>query len=296
MKVSALNAHNHHVLSDFPRLLSDELGTFPDYEHVIAVTDDAIPSAKKLRPVPLSRRQATEKEVALMDKVGIWEKVDKSQWVHPLVTVNKPNGEVRITTDLSPLNRFMTPDRFPLPNPKDLFLELRGATVFSKLDLRKAFFHVELAPESRSLTTTLTHQGLRQYCRLPMGLKDTASVCQRLVSQTLAGCPGTIAYIDDILVFVPTQADHDCHLREALQRLQSKDFRLQISKCEFSVSRTNFLGNIISADGITPDPKNVQPILDAPTPKTLKQVQSFLVKTSSERPQVLNRIVVLQPW
>ncbi|GFS04859.1 polyprotein, partial [Elysia marginata] len=63
---------------------------------------------------------------------------------------------------------------------------------------------------------------------------------------------------------------------EALQRLESKDFRLQISKCEFSVSRINFLGHIISADGVTPDPKNVQPILDAPTPKTLKQGQSLL--------------------
>ncbi|GFS23229.1 transposon Ty3-G Gag-Pol polyprotein [Elysia marginata] len=82
MKVSALIAHNHHVLCDFLRLLSDELCMFPDYEHVITVTDDAMPSAKKLRPVPLSRGQATEKEVALMDKVGIWEKVNKSQWVH----------------------------------------------------------------------------------------------------------------------------------------------------------------------------------------------------------------------
>ncbi|GFS11316.1 integrase core domain protein [Elysia marginata] len=81
-----------------------------------------------------------------------------------------------------------------------------------------------------------------------MGLKDSASVCQRLVSQTLAGCPGTIAYINDILVFGSTQADHDHHLREALQRLESKDFRLQISKCEFSVSRINFLGHIISTD------------------------------------------------
>ncbi|GFS10293.1 RNA-directed DNA polymerase (Reverse transcriptase) domain containing protein [Elysia marginata] len=123
---------------------------------------------------------------------------------------------------------------------------------------------------------TLTHQGLRQYCRLPMGLKDSASVCQRFVSQTLDGCPGTIVYIDDIFVFSSTQADHDRHLREALQRLESKDFRLQISKCEFNVSRIDFLGHIISADGITPDPKNVQPILDAPTLKTLKQIQSFL--------------------
>ena len=83
-----------------------------------------------------------------MDAAGIWEPVDRSQWVHHMVTVRKPQGGLRITTDLSPLNRYVVPDRFPLPNPRELFLELKGATVFSKLDLRKAFFHIKLAQEN----------------------------------------------------------------------------------------------------------------------------------------------------
>ncbi|GFO49294.1 transposon tf2-12 polyprotein [Plakobranchus ocellatus] len=185
-----------------------------------------------------------------MDDLGIWEATDKSSWVHHMVTVPKPNGDYRIATGLSPLNRYVVLDRFPLPNPNDLFLELRGANVFTKLDLRKAFFHIELAPDSRHLTTTLTHQGLRQYKRLPMGLKDSASVCQRLVSQTLADCPGTIAYIDDILIFGSTRAEHDANLRMALQRLSDKDFRLQLAKCKFTVPKVTFLGHVISANGI----------------------------------------------
>ncbi|GFO47389.1 Zf-h2c2 and rve domain containing protein [Plakobranchus ocellatus] len=217
------------IAQDYLRLLSNELGTFPDYQHEILLTDDAVPSAKKLRPVPLARRQKVSEEIQNMDDLGIWQATDKSSWVHLMVTVPKPNGDYRITTDLSPLNRYVVPDRFPLPNPNDLFLELRGANVFTKLDIRKAFFHIELAPDSRHLTTTLTHQGLRQYKRLPMGLQDSASVCQRLVSQTLADCPGTIAYIDDILIFGSTRAEHDANLRMALQQLSDKDFRLQLA-------------------------------------------------------------------
>ena len=118
-----------------------------------------------------------------------------------MVTIRKPDGNFRITTDLSPLNEHVIPDRYPLPNPKELFLELKGATLFTKLDLRKGFCHIRLNPESRALTTTITHQGLRQYKRLPMGLKDASSVFQRAIAQTLAGCPDTVAYIDDILVF-----------------------------------------------------------------------------------------------
>ena len=91
----------------------------------------------------------------------------------------KPNGQPRITTDLSPLNLFVIPERYPLPNVKDLFLELSGATIFSKLDLKKGYFHIELSPESRALTATITFSGIYQYTKLPMGLKDSASVFQR---------------------------------------------------------------------------------------------------------------------
>ena len=266
----------HQLLNEFPRLLSDEMGTYPDYQHKIEISETARPVAQKLRPVPLARRQSAADEVKAMDSLGIWEATDKSQWVHHMVTVPKPCGGVRITSDLSPLNTFVIPDRFPLPNPKDLFLELKGAKIFSKLDLRKAFYHIELAPESRQLTTTLTHQGLRQYKRLPMGLKDSASVCQRLVSQTLAGCPGTICYVDDILVFGVNQEEHDANLRTVLKQLEAKDFRLQKSKCQISVSEITFLGHIVSASGIRPDPKNVDPIKNAKQPRTVKQIASFL--------------------
>lgn len=140
------------LMSQFPQMLSDEINTFPDYQHKMEIDENAHPIAQKLRPVPLARRQGAADEVRVMDSLGIWEPMDKSKWVHNMVTIPKPGGGIRIMTDLSPLNKFVIPNRFPLPDPKDL---LKGATVFSKLDLKKAFYHKKLVPENRHLTTTL---------------------------------------------------------------------------------------------------------------------------------------------
>ena len=260
----------------FPRLTSEELGTFPGYKHVIRVQSDIVPRAVRLRPIPLARREAAEKEVQKMDEQGVWEETTASEWAHPLVTVPKPDGGVRITTDLTGLNKYVIPQRHPLPKIKDLFLELKGARFFSKLDLKKGYYHIVLDEQSRELTTTITPLGLRRYCRLPMGLTDAASVFQRLVQQILAGCEGVINYMDDIIPFGKTEEDHDKNLLEVLRRLDAHDLRLQTSKCLFRQKSVPAFGHIISATGITPDPRNLQSIQDAPVPTNVTDVQSFL--------------------
>ena len=273
-QVSSISLQN--LQSSFPCLFSDTMGTFPDYEHRIKLREDAVPTITRLRSVPISRKEAVEKEIEKMDAMGIWEPITTSEWVHGMVTVPKEDGGVRITTDLKPLNLHVVPEVHPIPSVKDLFLQMLGAKFFSKLDLRKGFFHIKLAPESRPLTTTVTQKGLRQYTRLPMGLTESSSVFQRLVSQTLAGCSGCCAYIDDIIIFGKTVQEHDENLRKVLQRLQDKDFRLAQEKCEIRKTSIKALGHIISVDGISPDPKNIQPILDCKQPTSKTEVLAFL--------------------
>ncbi len=263
-------------VASFPNLLSEKLGTFSGSPHHIKLRPDAVPRAVRLRPIPLARREAAIQEIKAMDEAGIWEEVANSEWAHPMVTVPKPDGGVRITTDLTALNKYVVPERFPLPKIKDLFLELSGAKVFSKLDLRKGYFHVLLDEESKNLTTTITPLGLRRYHRLPMGLTDAASAFQRRIHQSLIGLPGVIAYIDDIIVFGETQEIHDQNLRNVLARLDKDDLRLQFKKCMLSVPSVPAFGHIVSASGVTPDPKNLDAILEVPTPSDMKEVQSFL--------------------
>ncbi len=264
------------IPTQYPGLLEEKLGTFPDFQHRIRIDPSAKPTVTGLRSVPLARREAVKEEVQLMEDQDIWEKVSESDWIHGMVTVPKGDGSVRITTDLSPLNVHVKPDNHPIPNVKDLFLELANAKYFSKIDLRKGYFHIKLHPDSRKYTTTTTAAGLYQYKRLPMGLKDSAQCFQRAVAKTLAGIPGVIAYIDDILIFAATKEEHDRILHQVLERLNSKNFRLNLVKCSFRVTIVHFLGHIIEGGKVYPDPKNVDPIRNVREPQSKKDVQSFL--------------------
>ena len=275
-QIQALKAGPVDPVRQFPKLFSKTVGTFPNYQHRIQVDPEAAPRVTRLRTIPLARRQAVMEEIRKMDRDGIWEPVQRSQWVHGLVTVAKNTGGVRITTDLSPLNPHILPETHPLPAIKDLMVDLHGAKLFSKMDMKKGFFHIRLHPDSRGLTTTVTPLGLRQYTRLPMGLKESSAVFQRLVAQALAGLQGVVAYIDDILVFGKTEDQHDQCLRAVLERLQEHDFRLALDKCQFRVEQVTFLGHLIGVDGVRPDPKNLKGIEECREPANPREVMTFL--------------------
>ncbi len=150
--------------------------------------------------------------VRLLDSQGIWEKADKGDWAHPMVTPAKPDGAVRVMTDLSHLNKFVIPTRFLLPTLSEVFQKVQGSAFLSTLYLMKAYHHISLHPDSRPLTLTITPLGPRQYMKMPLGLKDSGAVFQRAIWGTLQDCPGSIPYIDDILVYGRTQKEHDQNL------------------------------------------------------------------------------------
>ncbi len=126
-------------------------------------------------------------------------------------------------------------------------MDVSGAKVFSKLGLKKGYFHIPLATESKDLTTTITTD-LRRYNRLPMGLTDAASAFQRRIHHALAGLPGVIVYIDDIIIFGADKEERDCNLRSVLCRLDEFNFRLQQKKYViFSASSVPAFGHVISS-------------------------------------------------
>ena len=258
-------------------LTKNDIGKFPNYKHHIQLVPDAIlPKPSKLRSIPLYRWDKALEEIDTMERLGIWHKVERSTVVNGMVTVDKANGDVRITSDLSQLNKVIEPLRFPLPNIRDLYTKLCKATYFSKLDLRKGYFNVDLDTESSSLTTTITPKGLFAYDKLPMGLKDSAAVFQRLVHQTLIDSPGCEPYVDDILVYGTTRDEHDNNLLQALKRLDDKDLRLNLDKCVIAAKSVSFLGHIISSGELRPDPNNVASIQKFHEPTNLKELQCFL--------------------
>ena len=203
-------------------------------------------------------------------------KNDKAEGVAGLVTVDKPDGSVQITSDFTNLNPNVVPSVYPLPICSDIQTKLSHSSIFSTLDLTKYYFNIEISPESRHLTATITPWGLYQYRRLPMGLRDSAAVSQRFISELLQGIPGVEVYIDDIIVHGSTMEDHDTSLRKVLEALSNANLRINMKKCTFGRDKVHFLGHEISKGKIQPLQKNIQPILDFKIPKTKKQVQSFL--------------------
>uniref|UniRef100_A0A915KED8 Reverse transcriptase domain-containing protein n=1 Tax=Romanomermis culicivorax TaxID=13658 RepID=A0A915KED8_ROMCU len=154
-------------------------------------------------------------------------------------------------------------------------MQLQGATMFTKLELLKEYFHIPLALESRPLTTTITPYGLFQYKCLPIGLMDAASIFQRLVSQTPVGCEGCISYLEDLLVFGSTAPQHDEGLRAVLQCLSDKDFCLNIAKCQVMVTDVPLLGHLISSTHIKSDPKSLAAIQKVLIPQSITNIRSF---------------------
>ena len=264
-------------LNDYPELLSSTLGTYPNFSHTIALRENAQPSAQRVRMLPIAQRETVKTEIDRMVQQGIWEPCDRSDWVHGLVPVWKQDGSVRITTDLTQLNIHVIPARHPQPNIRDIHrVSLTGAKFFSRLDLTKAYYHIQLSAASRPLTATITPWGLYQYCRLPMGLKDSAAIFQRCVEQALSGIVRCVTYIDDILVFGESREEHDSTLSDVLARLHQHNFRLNLSKCEFNRQCISFLGNMFSYGYMQVDPQRLQGVCDMANPTNTKQLQSFL--------------------
>ena len=135
--------------------------------------------------------------------------------------------------DLREPNKSMVCDCYPLPHMDELLTNLRGATMFSTIDLASAYHQMLLHPDSRDITAFITHEGLFRFCRVPFGLASAPSAFQKMMSTILSGLPGVQAYLDDIICYGVTQQDHDASLRRVLHALNEAGLKLNMRKCKF---------------------------------------------------------------
>lgn len=200
----------------FEALFSEGLGFVKDYVHQIKRRPDVTPVIAKLRRLPLALRQQVSDELARLEHEDIIERVDASEWVSPLVVVKKKDGSLRLCVDLREPNKAIVVDGYPLPHTEELLQLLAGATWFSKLDLASAYHQVGLTETSRELTTFISHEGLFRFKRVCFGLASAPATFQKLMSNVLKGCANVVCYLDDILVWGRTKAEHDRNLKEVL--------------------------------------------------------------------------------
>ena len=216
-------------------------------------------------------------ELDRLERQGIIQKVDSSDWAAPILAVPKKDGRFRLCGDYKvTVNQARTMDQYPLPKPEDLFATLSNGKEFSKLDLSQAYLQLELDESSRPYTTINTHQGLYQYTHLPFGIASAPAIFQRLMHTILQGIPGVVCYIDDILVTGKDQEEHLQNLNEVFSRLEKHGFPLKREKCTLLAKLVEYLGHSITKDGISALPDKVEAIAKAPQPTNVQELRSFL--------------------
>ncbi|XP_038106874.1 uncharacterized protein K02A2.6-like [Culex quinquefasciatus] len=245
----------------------------------IQVNPEVKPVQQTQCHVPIPLRERTEKEIQrLLSQDVIEEAPRDSPWISRLVVrpkVGEPSA-VRLCVDMRDANQAIVPQHYPLPTFDSIVPHLHNCKWFSKIDLNKAFHQVELAEDSREITTFAAHNGYFRYKRLMFGLSCASEVFQGIIERMLTGLPGVKAFIDDILVFAATKKEHDEILRAVLDRLKSCGVTINSRKCEFGKNEVVFMGHRLSAEGISPTEDKVETIKRCRDPQTSEELRSFL--------------------
>ena len=182
------------------------------------------------------------------------------------------------------LNAITRPQLFPLPRLEDVWDAVgeANATVYSVLDFSCGFWQCEMASESKHKTAFVTPTGQYHWRVLPYGLVNSPVTFTRTVHHVLKNLlfKTCIAYVDDIICFSKNMSDHIKHLDQIFKRLNEAGLKLKPSKCHFAAKEVKYLGHIISAKGVKPNPEKVEIVSSFPVPKNAKEVRSFLGLTN----------------
>ncbi|CEL55039.1 hypothetical protein RSOLAG1IB_01047 [Rhizoctonia solani AG-1 IB] len=202
----------------------------------------------------------------------------KSPISSPVMFVPKKDGSRRLVVDYRRLNNRTKKNVYPLPRPDDLMSKLRGAKIFTKLDLRWGYNNVCVKEGDKWKTAFRTKYGLFESLVMTFGLTNAPAAFQYFMNNLFQDLLDiyVIIYLDNILIFSKNEAKHEFHVHEVLQRLEAAQLFCKGSKCEFHCTKVEYLGIIVSDQGFSLDKLKIQAVQEWPVPATVKQVQSFL--------------------
>ena len=188
------------------------------------------------------------------------------------------DGTLRLCIDYRQLNQVTIKNKYPIPRIDDLFDQLQGAQVFSKIDLRSGYYQLKIKEEDISKTAFRTRYGHYEFLVMPFGLTNAPAAFMELMNRIfqplLDIC--VIVFIDDILVYSKSNQEHEEHLRDVLSILREKKLYAKFSKCEFWLNEVAFLGHVISGKGISVDPRKIEAVVEWEVPTNVTEVRSFL--------------------
>ena len=255
-------------------------------------TRDSPPIASKPYTLSLKHYDWVQKEITTLERAGIITK-SISPWASPVVIVPKKSAprelpQRRMCVDFRRLNKQLPEVKHmsggkgcislvPLPKIDELYAKLQGYKVFSTLDLRSGYYHIGLSDSAKPKTAfVISGMGKFEFNRIPFGLAQAPAYFQRLINEVLTDCNFAMGYLDDIIIFSKTKEEHLQHLEEIFERLRKAGLKLKLQKCSFFKKHIQYLGHLISDEGIQPLPEKLESIAKMPVPQNAKQVKQFL--------------------
>ncbi|XP_052623591.1 uncharacterized protein LOC128128868, partial [Lactuca sativa] len=225
---------------------------------------------------PTEMQELSSQLSELLDKGFI--RPSYSPWGAPVLFVKKKDGSFRMCIDYRELNKLTVKNRYPLPRIDDLFDQLQGASYFSKIDLRSGYHQLKVREEDIPKTAFRTRYGHYEFVVMPFGLTNAPAAFMDLMNRICRPFLDNfvIVFIDDILVYSRSKEEHGQHLRQVLETLRSEKLYAKLSKCEFWLRSVNFLGHVVSQDGIHVDPSKVKAVEGWATPTTPTEIRQFL--------------------
>ena len=252
------------IVAEFPDVFPDELPGIPpnrEVEFRIDLMPNTSPISKSpYRLAPTEMKELKKQLEELLEKGFI--RPSSSPWGAPILFVKKKDGSMRMCIDYRALNKVTIKNRYPLPRIDDLFDQLQGASVFSKIDLRSGYHQLKVQEEDIPKTAFRTRYGHYEFTVMPFGLTNAPAAFMDMMNRICKPYLDkfVIVFIDDILIYSKSEADHKVHLKILLELLRNEKLYAKFSKCEFWLHEVQFLGHVVNANGIQVDPAKIEAI------------------------------------
>ena len=285
------------LMANHPNLCQG-VGKLKNFDVKLHIDETVAPVAKRHKRVPFHQRKLVEAELKRLQDADIIEPVEgPTPWVSQLVVVEKPNkpGEIRLCVDMRSANKAIKRERHPMPTVEDLQFIFNGCTVFSRFDLISGYHQLELAKESRYITTFSTHVGLFRYKRLNFGISCASEIFQNAIAGVISKFVRCINISDDILVGGVGDSDHDQRVEEIATHLEKNGLTVRIEKCDIKQAKLEYYGLNFSAEGMEPSPKRMEALVQMSEPSSSTEVQSLLGMTNFSARFIRNYSSITEP-